>query len=277
MTASPLARAPTPPACRPTSTSTQYTSLVALMEESFQKYADRAGLQLHGQGRQLSRRPTACRRAFAAYLQGLGLQQGRPRRHHDAQRAAVPGGRGGHPARRLCGGQRQSAVHAARARAPAEGLAAPRPSSSSRTSPPRCSSAWRNTPVKHIVLCAMGDLLGLLKGALVNYVVRNVKKMVPAFNLPGAVRFNDAIAQGTRGTLKKPSIKAGRRGGAAVHRRHHRRVARARCCCTATGRQRAAVRGLEPARPCKKMPAGEQIVSVCALPLYHIFGFNDRT
>jgi acyl-CoA synthetase (AMP-forming)/AMP-acid ligase II len=52
----------------------------------------------------------------------------------------------------------------------------------------------------------MGDQLGMLKGALVNYVVRNVKKMVPAYNLPGAVRFNDAVAQGTRGTLK-PEIK----------------------------------------------------------------------
>jgi acyl-CoA synthetase (AMP-forming)/AMP-acid ligase II len=61
--------------------------------------------------------------------------------------------------------------------------------------------------VKHVVLCAMGDQLGLLKGALVNYVVRNVKKMVPAYDLPGAVRFNEAIAQGTRGALKKMDIK----------------------------------------------------------------------
>jgi len=54
------------------------------------------------------------------------------------------------------------------------------------------------TPVKHIVLCAMGDQLGLLKGALVNYVVRNVKKMVPAYSVcPVRVRFNAAIAKGT--------------------------------------------------------------------------------
>jgi long-chain acyl-CoA synthetase len=43
----------------------------------------------------------------------------------------------------------------------------------------------------------MGDQLGLLKGALVNYVVRHSKKLVPPFNLPGAVRYNDAIARGT--------------------------------------------------------------------------------
>jgi len=64
-----------------------------------------------------------------------------------------------------------------------------------------------NTPVKHIVVCSMGDRLGLLKGALVNYVVRNVKKMVPSWSLPGAVRFTEALARGTRATLKKPEIR----------------------------------------------------------------------
>src|SRR3990167_3668905 len=48
------------------------------------------------------------------------------------------------------------------------------------------------TPVKHVVLASLGDLLGF-KGLIVNFVVRNVKKMVPAFNLPGAIRFNDVI------------------------------------------------------------------------------------
>ena len=63
-----------------------------------------------------------------------------------------------------------------------------------------------NTPIKHVVLCAMGDLLGWLKGTLVNYVVRNVKKMVPVFNLPGAIRFNDAVSQGKQVALKRPDL-----------------------------------------------------------------------
>ena len=50
------------------------------------------------------------------------------------------------------------------------------------------------TPVKHVVLAALGDLLGF-KGAIVNFVVRKVKKMVPPFSLPTAVRFNDALAE----------------------------------------------------------------------------------
>src|SRR3990167_3536335 len=62
------------------------------------------------------------------------------------------------------------------------------------------------TPIQHVVLCAMGDRLGLLKGALVNYVVRRVKKLVPEFHLPGAVRFNHALAQGARAAFKKVDI-----------------------------------------------------------------------
>src|SRR6185436_3437042 len=50
-------------------------------------------------------------------------------------------------------------------------------------------------PLKHVVVAALGDRLGL-KGLLVNFVVRNVKKMVPAFNLPRALRFNDVLAEG---------------------------------------------------------------------------------
>src|SRR6185312_8521850 len=45
----------------------------------------------------------------------------------------------------------------------------------------------KSTRVKHIVLASMGDMLGVLKGAIVNLVVRKVKKMVPAYSLPGAV------------------------------------------------------------------------------------------
>jgi long-chain acyl-CoA synthetase len=51
------------------------------------------------------------------------------------------------------------------------------------------------TPVKHIVVASLGDLLGV-KGLIVNFVVRNVKKLVPAFELPGAERFNAVLAAG---------------------------------------------------------------------------------
>jgi long-chain acyl-CoA synthetase len=61
------------------------------------------------------------------------------------------------------------------------------------------------TEVKHIVTTGIGDLLGL-KGVLVNFVVKNVKKLVPAFSLPQAVRFKDALSHGAAHTVKTPEI-----------------------------------------------------------------------
>ena len=67
------------------------------------------------------------------------------------------------------------------------------------------------TDVRHVVLAAMGDMLGFAKGQLVNFVLRHVKKMVPEFRLPlddgrSVTRFNMAIAQGTRSALKPVTL-----------------------------------------------------------------------
>ena len=50
-------------------------------------------------------------------------------------------------------------------------------------------------PTNTVVVCAMGDMLGAAKGLLVNFVVRSVKKMVPAFSLPNALRWNDVLVE----------------------------------------------------------------------------------
>jgi long-chain acyl-CoA synthetase len=55
-----------------------------------------------------------------------------------------------------------------------------------------------NTPVQHVMVASIGDMLGLLKGALINFVLRSVKKMVPAWSISGAVRFPQALAAGAR-------------------------------------------------------------------------------
>ncbi|MCW8806660.1 MAG: AMP-binding protein [Rhodanobacter sp.] len=52
------------------------------------------------------------------------------------------------------------------------------------------------THVQHIVTTGIGDLLGFTKGALINFALKHVKKMIPAFDLPQAVRFRDALAKG---------------------------------------------------------------------------------
>jgi acyl-CoA synthetase (AMP-forming)/AMP-acid ligase II len=104
----------THPGCRRTSTPTVYPSLVALMEESFTKYADRTAYSFMGATSAMPRR-TALSRSFAAYLQGLGLVKGDRVAIMMPNCAAVPGGRGGDLARRPGGGEREPAVHAARA------------------------------------------------------------------------------------------------------------------------------------------------------------------
>ena len=62
------------------------------------------------------------------------------------------------------------------------------------------------TDVKHVVVTPMGEMLGLLKGALVNFVVRKVKKMVPAWSLPGSISFTTALAAGRRHGMDKVDI-----------------------------------------------------------------------
>ena len=130
-------------------------------------------------------------------------------------------------------------------------------------------------PTKKVLLAAMGDMLGLVKGMIVNHVVRNVKKMVPAYSLPQAVRFNDALALGRRKTYTAPKIGADdiavlqytggttgvSKGAVLLHRNLVANLLQAEAW-------------YQPAL--KKIPPGEQIVTVCALPLYHIFGFNTN-
>ncbi len=62
------------------------------------------------------------------------------------------------------------------------------------------------TPVRHVVVTALGDLLPVPKGWLVNLVVRHVKKIVPAFDLPGAIRFNDALNLGRGHSLNPVNV-----------------------------------------------------------------------
>ena len=128
-------------------------------------------------------------------------------------------------------------------------------------------------PTRHVVLAAMGDLLGTVKGALVNYVVRHKRKMVPSYALPQAVKFKDALKQGSTRAVKPPSVGPDdvavlqytggttgvSKGAVLLHRNLVANLLQAEAW-------------YQPAL--KKIPEGEQIVTVCALPLYHIFAFN---
>ena len=249
----------------------QYPSLVALMEEAFAKHSSKVAYSF--MGKELSfAEVDAQSKAFAAYLQGLGLQRGdrvalmMPNiPQYPVAVAAVL--RAGYvvvnvnplyTAREL---EHQLKDSGAKAIVIIENFAK------------TLQDGMHGSAIEHIVLCAMGDELGFLKGALVNYVVRSVKKMVPAFSLPGAVRFKDALAKGRGGNFAAPVFKADdmallqytggttgvSKGAVLLHKNIIANVLQSEAWN-------------EPAM--KKVPAGEQPTSICALPLYHIFAFT---
>jgi long-chain acyl-CoA synthetase len=249
----------------------QYSSLVALMEESFQKFASRTAYSFMGKDVSFAQTDSLSR-ALAAYLQGLGLAAGdrvaimmpNVPQYPVAVAAILRAGyvvvnvNPLYTPREL---EHQLKDSGAKVIFIIENFA---------TTLAQCI---HNTGVKHVVLAAMGDMLGLLKGSMVNYVVRHVKKMVPAFSLPAAVRFNAALARGTRTTLVKPDIQPGdvavlqytggttgvSKGAVLLHRNVIANLLQSEAWNLPALQQ---------------LPAGMQAVSVVALPLYHIFAFT---
>ncbi len=251
----------------------QYASLVELMDAAFKKYPDRPAYTLMGRTLSFAQIDDASR-AMAAYLQGLGLEKGdrvaimMPNiPQYPVAVAAVL--RAGYVVvnvnplytpREL---EHQLKDAGARAIIIIENFAA------------TLQQVINNVPTKHVVLCAMGDMLGFPKGLIVNYVVRQVKKLVPAFELPQAVRFNDALSRGRGQAYKAPKVASSdiavlqytggttgvSKGAVLLHRNLVANVMQAEAW-------------YQPAL--KKVPQGEQVVSICALPLYHIFGFTTN-
>ncbi len=125
------------------------------------------------------------------------------------------------------------------------------------------------TEIKHVVTASIGEMLGGLKGPLVNFVIRKIKKMVPAFSLPGAVSFSKALSQGAG----KPVL-------------HHDSRREDTVIFQYTGGTTGIAKGamltnenllanLEQVKAIflSQLRKNEE-VGLCALPLYHIFAFT---
>ncbi|MFZ6750350.1 long-chain fatty acid--CoA ligase [Undibacterium sp. Ren11W] len=129
------------------------------------------------------------------------------------------------------------------------------------------------TAVKHVVVASMGDMLGALKGTIVNFVVRNVKKMVPAFSLPNAIRFKQVLAESAQMQIQPVSLghddiaflqyTGGTTGVSKGATLSHKNV-------VANVLQNDA--WLMPGM--QGQHGKEQKIIVCALPLYHIFALT---
>ena len=251
----------------------QYPSLVALLDESFTRYADRTAYKFMGKAITF-RQVDAASRAFAAWLQGQGLVKG------DRVAVMMPNVpqypvavaailRAGYVVvnvnplytpREL---EHQLKDSGAKLIVIVENFASV------------LQKVMAAVPTKKVVLAAIGDMLGFPKAQIVNYVVRSVKKAVPAFEIAGAVRFNDVLSQGRGMTFTPASVGPDdlavlqytggttgvSKGAMLLHRNLVANILQSEAW-------------FQPAL--KKIPAGDQVVTICALPIYHIFGFNTN-
>jgi long-chain acyl-CoA synthetase len=249
---------------------TQYASLVELLEESFAKFSDRKAFIC--MDKSISYRDLdEMSLAFAAYLQSKGLKKGarvalmmpNVLQYPIATAAVLRAGYAVvnvnplYTPREL---EHQLKDSGAEAIVVLENFAH------------TVQQVIGHTAVKHVIIGSMGEMLGL-KGVIVNLVVRRVKKMVPAYSLPGATSFNDAIAAGRGIKFNKPKMAPDdvaflqytggttgvSKGATLLH-----------CNILANVLQNDA--WLQPALALP--PHLDQIFIVCALPLYHIFALT---
>ncbi len=249
----------------------EYESLVGLMAESFAKYAQRTAYSFMGQD--ISYEETDVKsQSLAAYFQSLGLQKGdrvaimmpNVPQYPVAVAAILRAGlvvvnvNPLYTPREL---EHQLTDAGAKAIVIVENFAI------------TLQKCIKQTQVKHIVMCAMGDMLNWPKSAVVNFVVRNMKNLVPEFHLYGAVKFNQALRVGSEVRFRPPTVTAEdiallqytggttgiSKGAVLLHRNVIANLLQSEAWN-------------QPVM--KRVPVNEQPTSVCALPLYHIFAFT---
>ncbi|NDD02263.1 MAG: long-chain fatty acid--CoA ligase, partial [Betaproteobacteria bacterium] len=249
----------------------QYDSLVGLMADSFAKYANRTAYSYMGQDISYLKTDVTSQ-ALAAYFQSLGLEKGdrvaimmpNVPQYPVAVAAILRAGlvvvnvNPLYTPREL---EHQLKDSGAKAIVIIENFAI------------TLQKCLADTQVKHVVLCAMGDMLSWPRGALVNFVVRNVKNLVPSFDLPGAIKFNEAVRRGKDVAFVQPVVMSDdiavlqytggttgvSKGAVLLHRNVIANLLQSEAWN-------------DPVM--KRVPAHEQPTSVCALPLYHIFAFT---
>jgi len=252
----------------------QYSSLVQLLEEGFAKYASRdayAFMDRRFSFGEIDRQSAA----FGAWLQGLGLARGARVAIMMPNVVQYPIALAGvlragyvvvnvnplYTPREL---EHQLKDSGAEAIVILENFAA------------TLQQVVARTQVKHVVVASIGDLLGFPKGAIVNFAVRRIKKMVPTFTLPGHVRFNDTIEAGAQRKLAPVQVgpqdvaflqytggtTGVSKGATLTHRNLIANVLQLEAW-------------VQPAlKDTSRGPLPDQLVYICALPLYHVFALT---
>jgi long-chain acyl-CoA synthetase len=251
----------------------QYRSLVALLDESFKLYATRMAYRFMGKSISFAQVDEASR-ALAAYLQAQGLDKG------DRVAVMMPNVpqypvavaailRAGfvvvnvnplYTPREL---EHQLKDCGAKLILIVENFAT------------TLQQVLASVPTKKVIVTALGDMLGFPKAMIVNYMVRKVKKIVPPYELPGSVSFNDALSMGRGMSFKAANVGPDdiavlqytggttgvSKGAVLLHRNLVANILQSEAW-------------YQPAL--KKIAPGQQVTTICALPIYHIFGFNTN-
>ena len=249
----------------------RYPSLVTMLEESFTKYADREACACMGQSLTYADLERASR-ALAAWLQSLGLKHGarvaimmpNVLQYPIAIAAILRAGCtvvNVNPLYKPRELEFQLADAVAEAIIVLENFAGV------------LQQALPNLQVKHVVIASLGDMLGAVKGTIVNAVVRYIKRMVPAYSIPGATKFNDAIAAGRTMALEASTsapddiaflqYTGGTTGVAKGAMLLHRNLVANMLQVEAWNQPMVAI-----------PPKVDRVIIVTALPLYHIFALT---
>ena len=249
----------------------RYLSLVAMFEESFQAHASKKACVCMGKTLTYAKLDQASR-AFAAWLQNKGLQRGARvaiMMPNVLQYAVAIAGilRAGmtvvnvNPLYKPRELEFQLNDSGAEAIIVLENFASV------------LQEALPHTQVKYVVVASLGDMLGRMRGTLVKLVVRRVRRMVPAYRLPGSTKFNKALAVGRRRPFTRVSVgpddiaflqyTGGTTGVAKGAMLLHRNL-------LANVLQIDAWNGPMVSQP----PMADQLIIVTALPLYHIFALT---
>ena len=131
--------------------------------------------------------------------------------------------------------------------------------------------AYQQYPIRNVIIANLGEMLGL-KGVLINFIVRNFKKMVPKWNLPRWTTFKTALEIGDRSVWVAPNVGKDdiafiqytggttgvSKGATLLHRNILANILQVDAW-------------LEPGISGKNIG---QMVTVCALPLYHVFALT---
>lgn len=246
----------------------EYSSIVDIIEQSFSKYADVTAFSCMGKGFSYSEIDTLSKK-FASYLQNeLGLKKGDrlaimlpnvlqyPIALFGALRAGlvVVNVNPLYTERELEHQLKDAGVKAIVIFANSAHV---------------LQKVVKKTPVEKVIITQIGDLLGFPKSLLVNFVIKNVKKMVPDWDIPEHIRFNDILAKGNENSFKPETL-------------NHEDVAFLQYTGGTTGVAKGAVllhrnivANMIQARAWIKpaITEGKEVI-ITPLPLYHIFSLT---